>query len=203
MACDAWIDAISALADGEEPGVAPQLLERHLRTCATCRAFQSGLQSMPDLSAPIARAVTVADRTSRWALIRLMLGLVAGQIVVLSVPALLFGDQPGSSPHGGRHLGAFSLAYAVGLIVVVARPARARTMLPVAQVLCAAIVLSTLVDVIDGSVGASGEVVHLPEVISVVLLWALAVPPTRRVGARSRLRFRRPQQQRTSQREAG
>lgn len=211
MACDAWADAISAMADGEDPGISPRLVERHVATCPACGAFARDLDAtrpamrlapaepVPDLSATVGRAVAVADRSSRWFLVRVMLGLVTAQIVVLSVPALVFGDEPGTTAHGGRHLGAFSVAYAVGLLVVVARPARARTMLPVAQVLCAAIVLSTIVDVIQGSVGAGAEVVHLPEVISLVLLWALAVPAPR---ARPRLAWRRRLAQRRRDRGA-
>lgn len=207
MACDPWIEALSAMADGEDPGIAPKLVERHVKTCASCRAFEADLaatrpamrlteaEPVPDVSARVAKANAVADRSSRWVLIRVMLGLVAAQIVVLSTPILIFGDSSGGSPHGGRHLGAFSLAYAVGLVAVFLRPARARTMLPVAQVLCAAIALSTIVDVLDGSVGASNEVVHLPEAISLVLVWTLAVPSSStrsaRIGARLRAAFRR------------
>ena len=188
MSCDPWIEAISAIADGEDPAIAPQLVDRHVDTCASCRAFQRDLaatrgamriaeaEPMHDVSAVVVKANAVADRSSRWFVIRAMLGLVAAQIVALSMPALLLGDQTGASPHGARHLGAFSVAYAVGLFAVVIRPARARTMLPVAQVLCAAIVISAFVDVLDGSVGLGAEVAHIPEIVSLVLVWILAVP---------------------------
>ncbi|HVV35080.1 MAG TPA: zf-HC2 domain-containing protein [Acidimicrobiales bacterium] len=191
MSCDPWIEAISALADGEDPAIAPQLVRRHVATCADCRAFEHDLHAtratlriqeaapQPDLSSAVVKANAVADRASRWFVIRVMLGLVACQIIALSIPALLLGDQTGASPHGARHLGAFSVAYAVGLLAVVARPARARTMLPVAQVLCGAIVISTLIDVLDGSVGLRPEITHIPELVSLVLVWMLAVPPRR------------------------
>jgi hypothetical protein len=89
---------------------------------------------------------------------------------------VLLGDEAGSSPHDARHLGAFSLAYAVGLLVVAARPARARSMLPVALVLGGAVLVSGVIDSLDSTVGALGEVTHLPEVLSVVLVWLLARP---------------------------
>jgi predicted anti-sigma-YlaC factor YlaD len=210
MSCDPWIEALSALADGEEPAIAPRLVRRHVESCDACRSFEHDLAAtrtsfriaeatpVPDLATNVVKANAVADRSSRWFVIRAMLGLVAAQIVALSVPALLLGDQSGASPHGARHLGAFSVAYAVGLLAVVVRPARARTMLPVAQVLCAAIVISAIVDVLDGSVGLGGEVAHIPEVVSLVLVWILAVPTWRaRPAGRSRLSLaRRPQGER-------
>ncbi len=60
--------------------------------------------------------------------------------------------------------------------MVVARPARARTMLPVAAVLAAALVLTALVDVARGDIPLANESLHLPELISVVLIWLLANP---------------------------
>ena len=105
-----------------------------------------------------------------------MLALVAVQIIVLSAPASVWGNEWGTSPHGARHLGAFTTAYAVGLLVVVVRPARARTMLSVAEVLVAALVLSTVVDVIDGSIRLASEVAHLPELLSLAGLWLLPTP---------------------------
>ena len=76
-----------------------------------------------------------------WSIVRALLAVVAVEIIVVSVPALL-GDEQATSPHAARHLGAFAVAYGVGLLVVVARPARARTMLPVAAVLAGALVIS-------------------------------------------------------------
>ena len=64
----------------------------------------------------------------------------------------------------------------VGLLVVVVRPARARAMLPVAAVLAGALAITALVDLARGEVPLMGETSHLPELISVLLLWLLAVP---------------------------
>jgi hypothetical protein len=82
--------------------------------------------------------------------------------------------------HAARHLGAFGVAYGVALFVVVARPARARSILPVALVLAGAQVLGAIVDLATGKIPLVGEVRHLPQVISVFLIWFLAVPSTRR-----------------------
>jgi hypothetical protein len=65
------------------------------------------------------------------------------------------------------------------LFVVVARPARARSILPVALVLAGAQVLGAIVDLATGKIPLVGEARHLPQIISVFLIWFLAVPSTR------------------------
>lgn len=64
-------------------------------------------------------------------------------------------------------------------MVVVIRPARARAMLPVAVVLGLALVISAVVDLLRGDVPLVNEVQHVPEVISVAMLWLLAAPSRR------------------------
>jgi predicted anti-sigma-YlaC factor YlaD len=193
--CDPWLAAISALADGEDPGIDQRLIDAHLANCPSCRAFLAAARdqrrrsrvttapTMPNLSRRVVKLNALADRASRWSLVRGLLAITAIQILVFSTPALLFGDESGTSPHGARHLGAFSVAYAVGLLVVSARPARARTMLPVAGVLAAALTASGLVDLVDDATNPLTEIGHLPELLSVLLVWMLARPapsPTRR-----------------------
>lgn len=110
----------------------------------------------------------------------MLLAVVAVEIVVVSVPALL-GDEQATATHAARHLGAFAVAYGVGLLVVAARPARARTMLPVAGVLAGALVITAVVDLAQRRVPLVDEAAHLPELVSVVLIWLIAVPaPGRR-----------------------
>ena len=170
MACDRWIDAISAIADGEDPGIDRQLVDAHVARCASCRAFRAELAAMPDVSRRVTAANAAADRASRPRLLRFMLGLVSIQIAAVSLPTLILGDDS-DVPHRARDLAAFGVAYAAGLLVVAVRPARARTMLPVAQVLSAAIVVSALIDFVDGSTSIRTEVAHLPELVGALLLW--------------------------------
>jgi hypothetical protein len=131
---------------------------------------------MPDLSRRVAKSVAVADRAGRWSVVRGLLFVVALEIVVLSLPELLLGKDGSAAQHAARHLGAFSLAYAVGLLVVAVRPARARSILPVALVLALALSITAVVDVLDGRAPLLGEAVHLPELVSVLLVWLLARP---------------------------
>jgi hypothetical protein len=57
-------------------------------------------------------------------------------------------------------------------------------MLPVAAVLAGALLVTAVADLANGRVPLVDEAQHLPEVISVVLVWLLAVPPSR--GGRRR-----------------
>jgi hypothetical protein len=140
-------------------------------------------QPIPDLSRRVTAAVAATDRARR-PIVRALLAVVAIEIIALSLPALILGDEADTSDHGARHLGAFTVAYGVGLLVVAARPARARTMLPVAAVLAGALAITALVDLANGRIPLVGEARHLPEILSVVLVWLLAVPA--RVTERSR-----------------
>ena len=195
VTCERWIEAISAMVDGEDPGVDRRLLDAHLARCGSCRNYRDGVVAtrgplrvgiadrIPDLSRRIVKLNALMDRSGRWAAARIVLGVVAVEIIVLSIPSLILSDPSKTVVHAGRHLGSFSIAYAVGLLVVVARPARARTMLPVAQVLAATLLLTGVVDVANRAVPLVGEVTHIPELFSVLLLWLLAVPSPRVRGA--------------------
>jgi predicted anti-sigma-YlaC factor YlaD len=196
MECERWREAISAMVDGETSGIDEALVTAHLEHCAGCREFRasserlrraSRLQSaphIPDLSAQIVAAHAMARRTSRWGLVRVTLAVVAVEIVVLSVPRLLAGGD-GDLAHGDRHLGAFSVAYSVALLVVVVRPARARTVLPVAAVLAATLLITAVVDGVRGEIPLLKEAEHLPELLSVALVWILATAGRRPIGDRS------------------
>ncbi len=194
MSCERWREAISATVDGEEPGIDARLVDAHMARCPSCRTFRAAsdearratrvraAQPMPDLSRRVAKLAAIADRAARWSTVRVLLAVVAIEIVAFSVPMLILGDDASSSTHASRHLGAFTLAYGVGLLVVVVRPARARTMLPVAAVLAGALVITAIIDLVEGRIPLTGEAQHLPELISVVLIWLLTVPTPRIIG---------------------
>lgn len=192
MACAEWMAAISAEADGEDPGVDPRLLAAHLESCAACRTFRTDVQGlrratavvpapeMPDLSRRVSKLNAVADRASRWWVVRGLLALVAVTILALSVPDLL--GHSDEAVHEARHVGAFSVAYAVALLAVVVRPARARTIFPVTLVLAGALLITAAIDVVEGHVPLVNETAHLPELLSVALVWLLARPLPERTG---------------------
>jgi predicted anti-sigma-YlaC factor YlaD len=196
MSCERWREAVSAEIDGEALGIEPVLVAAHLASCAACREYQRFAMAtrraarvqpapvMPSLAGRVAKAGEMSG--GRWTIIRCVLAVVAAEIVVFSTLLLFGGDGGEATVHADRHLGAFTLAYGVALIVVVARPSRARAMLPVAGVLAGALTVTAAFDLASGEVPLLNEASHLPEVISVLLIWLLAAP-TRRHGGSLRL----------------
>ena len=134
---------------------------------------------MADLSRRVAKTNALLDRASKWSIVRVLLLVVAVEIIVLAAPALVLGEGEARA-HDARHLGAFSIAYAVALLVAAVRPARARTVLPVAAVLAGALAVTAVIDMIRGKVPLLSEASHLPELISVILVYLLALPSPRR-----------------------
>ncbi len=145
--------------------------------------MSASADEIPDLSRRVTKLAALADRAGRWSIVRALLIVVAVEIIAFSLPALVLGDEQGRPTHAARHLGAFTAAYGVGLLVVAVRPARARhapgrrrarrrardhgARRPLRRA--------------DPLVG---EAQHLPEVLSVVLVWLLAIPSPRRPAPR-------------------
>lgn len=185
--CDRWREAISARADSEDPSIELSLIDAHLALCPACTTYAADIAStrsafriaaaptMPDLSDAVVKRLAAQDRRS-WSVARGLLAVVALQILAFALPVLLLGDEEGTPSHGARHLGAFTVAYAIGILYVAFRPARARAMLPTAAVLMAALVISGIVGVIDGATTFVNELSHLPELLSAPLLWLVARP---------------------------
>jgi predicted anti-sigma-YlaC factor YlaD len=189
MVCESWQELISAEVDGE--AVPSVDVAAHLRSCATCRAFSENAHRMRratsvrpalpmvDVSWSVRRAIEADDRASVWWVVRAGLIVVGLQITVLNLPALVLGHSEGSSAHAARHLGSFAIAYAVGLFVVAARPAKARGLLPLTAALAVCLVVTAIADSIDGEASVLGELTHLPEVVGVILVWMMASPHRR------------------------
>ena len=192
MDCGRWRDALSAMADGESAGIDERLVAAHVARCPGCQAYREMIEGspnfaridsaadMPDMARKISKLNAAADRAAHWSILRIVLAIVAVQVIAFALPALLLGEENGVATHSARHLGAFGVAYGVALMVVVARPARARSILPVAMVLAGAQVLGAIVDLATGRIPLVGEARHLPQIISVFLIWFLAVPTGRR-----------------------
>lgn len=207
MRCQPCRDALSARLDGEEPGVPDHLVDQHLDGCAECRAFASGSQLLrrrlavrpadpvPDLSGRILAAdearrpapSLVARWTARlaggpvdgsghhwtrWALLAVALTQLA-----IAVPPMLLGRDADASVHVARELGAWDLALAAALLLVVLRPSRAVGLLPFAAALALAMVGGAVVDIASGRAALVGESQHLLELAGLGLLWITAHRP--------------------------
>ena len=98
-------------------------------------------------------------------------------IAVLSLRPLILAEIDGVPTHIARHVGASSLALAVGLLYAAWRPHRAFGLLPLVGALLATTLLSAVLDTVDGSQSLVAEAVHIIEMIGLVLLWMVAGSP--------------------------
>jgi predicted anti-sigma-YlaC factor YlaD len=203
MNCSQARELISARIDGECGAEDGHQLDSHLARCAVCHAFEVDAISLtraarlrpaepvPDLSAAILR--TAAPARTRWAArpsalaspARWLLGWVALCELAFALPVLLFGSDSGATPHVARHLGSFDIAIAIGLLFASIRPARAAALLPVAGALTACLLVSSALDLADGSTTAGLEAHHLIEIVGFGLLWLVAGAPRPRRHALS------------------
>ena len=93
MDCSVWRDALSAMADGEQPEIDERLVAAHVGRCADCRLYKERIEAsprihrvtepagMPDLSKTIAKLNAAADRAGHWSILRVVLAVVAVQVI--------------------------------------------------------------------------------------------------------------------------
>jgi predicted anti-sigma-YlaC factor YlaD len=188
MNCDTCREGLSARLDGEELPLDAAAVDAHLAGCAGCQAF-----AVPDLSTSILARVPVAATGRRaapqpreWP--RYVLLTVALTQLVLALPALIMGDDPGASVHVARELGSWDVALSVGLLVAAWQPRRAAGLLPFAAALAGAMLMTAVLDLVAGRTLAQTEAHHLLDLIGLAALWVLAQPaghisrPTRRTA---------------------
>ncbi len=178
-----------------------------MATCAGCREFAAGAaelhratrvvpaEAVPDLSGSILRAIgkdpvsvspipgSIDERTR---FLRIALAVVAVIQLGMAVPALVLGDDAGLPTHVARHLGSFSLALGVGLLVVAWRPDRAAGVLPVVGAVVVCLIASSILDIVQGRAAPGAEVSHAPELVGLVAVWLLARSPEETARHRAR-----------------
>lgn len=186
--CAAARELISAAADGAVGADEEGRLERHLADCAACTAYQ---QRVVDLARstrvrPVGTDATFVAgvmrraqpaRLGRGAWLRPALAWCGLLIAAQSLNPLVFGEADGAATHVARHVGASTLALAVGLLYVAWRPHRAYGLLPFVGALFATMTLGAFLDVASGERALVSEVVHLSELVGLVLVWLIAGSP--------------------------
>jgi predicted anti-sigma-YlaC factor YlaD len=191
MRCDRSHELISAILDGEGAG-SDDDLSAHLDGCTACQAWAEQARALhrslrlqtaprvPDLTAAILngpraeghRRPSPTRRLPSLAVLRAALGAIATTQLVLAAPELL--ARAAEHGHATRHLGAWDVAFAVGLLVVAAQPWRARGLLPMAGAVAGVMVLTGVIDAMSGGTPGMAEATHLLEVCGLALLWAIA-----------------------------
>ncbi|CAB4805966.1 MAG: hypothetical protein F2894_00530 [Actinobacteria bacterium] len=138
------------------------------------------MESVPNLATRVTAEAARRDRDSIRAILRIALAAVAVAELFIAIPDLFLGHSPGEQQnhaHITRHLGAFVCAYAVGLLVVALRPAKARAFVPMTVALALAMLGGAVADVRRGEALALKEVQHGLEILGMVLVWLLASRP--------------------------
>lgn len=202
MDCDRCRTALSAELDGEDPGLPLEAVETHLTGCVACREFAGQAQGLhrmarvasaepvPDLSGLILAAIgapaDAAVTDDRTQFLRVTLAVVAIIQLAMAVPAFVLGDDADLPTHVARHLGSFSAALGVGLLVVAWRPGRAAGILPVVGVVVLCLLVSSAIDIGNGRATPGAEVSHAPELVGLVAVWFLARSPHPTTPGRAR-----------------
>lgn len=189
MDCPQIRFSVSAALDGEDPGLPEVVIQAHLAACTRCRTwsadagdFHRTLRIRPaemevDRTEEIRAALPIrpgaVHRGDRVQPLRLATLVIAIIQIVGAVPLLLgHGDMMHS--HYARHIGVFSAALAIGLLVVAWRPERARALLPMLAVLVAGLVWSCLDDLISGRAVPGSAIAHGADVAALGVVWMLA-----------------------------
>lgn len=198
--CETIREVLSARADGEATSDEIAAADAHVDNCPGCERFATDManidrmvrirpaESVPSLVASVTARARPA-RLGRGGWLRPALAWVAVVMLVQSLPALLFGEVSGTSPHLARHLGAFGGALAIGFAYAAWKPHRAFGLLPFTAALVATTTVSIVADIVTGSRTPLAELIHITELAGLALLWMVAGSPGWR-GRQSRRRRR-------------
>jgi predicted anti-sigma-YlaC factor YlaD len=207
MHCATCRELLSADLDGELDELDRPAMDAHVADCPGCAAFGaaaadahrsvrlSAADPVPDLTASIlatnptpAPADSGASVDSRAAsrrrvaapngtFLRYALGVVAATQLVLALPELFDPSGSSSTLHDIHHLGAWDLAFAVGLLVVAVQPWRARGLLPMCAALAGVMVVTAVIDVAGGRTPGLAESSHVLQLFGLGLVWQLSRAP--------------------------
>jgi predicted anti-sigma-YlaC factor YlaD len=181
--CHAVRGAASALGDGEEAILAPDVVDAHLATCPDCRSHLAAVEALdrrlrlaaaprvPDLSAQILAAVDLGARTRRDRQRRWVVALTGAVMVVLALP----GVTGAAFAHAQREVAVLEVAIGLALVLCARRPRRlAAGIFPVVAGMSLLVLATALLDLSAGLTTPLAEVAHLPPVMAAVLVWPWA-----------------------------
>lgn len=191
--CEGAREAISALQDGEDPGMDRALLEAHLEACSRCRDWADDTARVnrlatlapvdltdcgpPDLAPAVLAGLRRPERARLRPVLRvalLVVGLVQLAVGLIGLlPIIDHGLLPVVHGHLGHETAAFNIAVGAALCWVVANTGRARGPLPLLAVFVAVLAGMEVIDLLVGRVDWIRSVSHLPVLAGLLLTWAL------------------------------
>ncbi|MFZ4585278.1 MAG: zf-HC2 domain-containing protein [Acidimicrobiia bacterium] len=185
MDCKRIQEALSASRDGEPGGIDSALVADHVERCSACRAFASTIRALDvpqqetkrDITPNILAAIAHESDSRRARPLRFLLCGVAILQLLIAIPILVSGNEPGASTHLARHLASFDIAVGIGFLAAAWRPRHIAGMLPVAGALVAGLVATALFDLGNGVSHTIAEAVHVLEVVGLVTLVLLSREP--------------------------
>jgi predicted anti-sigma-YlaC factor YlaD len=183
MECERAREAVSALIDGEDPGVPAGAVETHLADCGACRDWRQRAHVMTrrarlggplldhDLTGQVLAAIPPAPprRRLRLGLRAALLAAAAGQLAV-TVPLLMLGHDQDAGTHAAHELGSFDLALAIAFAVGAIRPALSAGLAWTCAIAAGGLAATAIADLIGGQTIGADEAQHLIAVAGAVLL---------------------------------
>ena len=198
MRCDAVREELSAMLDGEAPGLDRTSVDEHVRTCPGCRRWRDDAarinrlaalspaedEAVPGLVDTIMATYRVPRRARLCTLARAGLLVVALLQLGIGVLGLLpaavalshagHAALPGLDGHLGHEATAFNLAIGAALLWIAARPRTARGPIPLLAAFVLALTGLSAVDLLTDQVGWGRLATHLPAVVGLLLAGVLA-----------------------------
>lgn len=190
--CSLFHELISARLDNETTDEEDVRLTEHLMRCAECLQLSTNLDrhhrqfrvtpsdSIPDLT-PRVMGVAHPPRLGRMGWLRQALAIIGLTELVLSLPALVLGDDAGAPAHIARHVGSLGAALGFALLYVAWKPTRAYGLLPFVASLAAFMAVSSVFDLAFNRASIGAESTHLVEFAGMFFVWLLAGSPRPRI----------------------
>ncbi len=195
MECLLARELASADLDGQLSASEAAGLAGHLEQCGGCRDWQTRLIDATRRSAVRPAGAEAIVRPSplpdpklarRNRVMRVTLGWAGVLLVAWHVPDMLSAGSE-IAVHLARHQAAFAVALGLAFVFVAVRPERSFGMIPFVATFVAALGVTALVDLVNGSSSLITESRHLLEIGGLAMVWVLGVGtgPRRRRTARA------------------
>lgn len=185
-------ELISAELDGELTDPESAQLHAHLDECVPCTLLTTKMarqhrllriqtaQHVPDIAARVV-AVAHPPRIGRRGWIRQALATLGIFELVVSLPALVLGNDADAPVHVARHVGSLGAALGFALLYAAWKPTRAYGLLPFVSALAVFMGVSSVFDLFFGQASFWTETTHLVELTGMFLVWLLAGSPRPRI----------------------